>query len=345
MTAVAIGIGILAALLVCEALLRALRATESSRIVGGWDFQVFDAVLGWKNKPGYRNDFLEINALSFRGAPLQRRKPAGTVRIACLGDSGTFGIWAKATSYGLCFDSYPDALARLLRRPGTPVVEVINCGVLGYSSSHGLRQLLTSVAELDPDIVTLRFGFNDHSMAWDSTLRMEEPASPLLRLLLYRLWRWQLARLYLWTYRRTLRSDPFLRWTTVERFEANLHRFAEVARRRRWKLLVLDYPLRPIERGESRDTETPFFLLGAADLADLHRLHATYQDALRRVVAAEGLALVETGAAFRACHEEVWSDYDLIHPNDRGAELIARQLVASMEREGWLHPSLAPARG
>ena len=37
-----------------------------------------------------------INALGFRGPEIALRKPPGTCRIVCLGDSTTFGIWNEA---------------------------------------------------------------------------------------------------------------------------------------------------------------------------------------------------------------------------------------------------------
>jgi len=331
-----VGLGAVAALLLVEALLRGLRLTEFSQVIGGWDWQVYDPVTGWKNKPGYRDRHLEINSLTFRGPGLARRKPPGTLRIACLGDSGTFGFWAEAVPVGIRFEGYPEALARRLRERGMPHVEVINCGALGYSTSHGLRQLLTRVAELSPDIVTVRLGFNDHSICWDSGLRAEEPASPLLRALLYRCWRWGLLRLGLALVQRFHLPGPTVRWATLERFEANLRRFVEVARQRGYKLLFLDYPLRPIERGESLDTETPYDLLGVQNLPELHRLHGSYQEVLRRVTAEEGALLAETTAVLRACPEDTFSDYDLVHPNDRGAELIARTILTRIAAEGWL---------
>ncbi|MFY9825755.1 MAG: SGNH/GDSL hydrolase family protein [Thermoanaerobaculia bacterium] len=334
--AVMVVLGAVAALLLVEALLRGLRLTEFSKAIGGWTWQVYDPVTGWKNQPGYRDHSLEINSLSFRGADLARRKPPGTLRIACLGDSGTFGIWVEGVPVGLRFDNYPEALGRLLRQRGAPRVEVINCGVLGYSTSHGLRQLLTRVAELSPDIVTVRLGFNDHSMCWHSGLRAEEPASPLLRSLLYRFWRWGLFRLGLALVQRLHVPDPTVRWATPERFAANLRRFVAVARERGYKLLFVDYPLRALERGESIDTETPYGLLGVESLDELHRLHGSYQEVLRRVTAEEGALLADTGAVLQACPEETFSDYDLVHPNDRGAELIARTLLDRIEAEGWL---------
>src|SRR6185436_17882683 len=105
-----------------------------------------------------------------------------------------------------------------------------------------------------------------------------------------------------------------VRWATLERFEANLRRFVEVARLRGYKLLFLDYPLRPIERGESLDTETPYGLLGVKDLEELHRLHGSYQEVLRRVTAEEGARLVDTCTVLRGCPEDTFSDYDLVHP-------------------------------
>jgi hypothetical protein len=49
------------------------------------------------------------------------------------------------------------------RMPGR--VEVINAGVIGYSSHQGLTRLRTEVAEWSPDLVTVYFRWNYHWLA------------------------------------------------------------------------------------------------------------------------------------------------------------------------------------
>jgi lysophospholipase L1-like esterase len=81
-------------------------------------------------------------------------KPAGTYRIATLGDSSTMG-WGVPVE-----DAYPALLAEILSERH-PRVEVLNFGTVGFSSHNGFEQLRAEVLRTAPDLVTVAFGFND----------------------------------------------------------------------------------------------------------------------------------------------------------------------------------------
>jgi lysophospholipase L1-like esterase len=101
-----------------------------------------------------------LDSEGFREMELPRTKPPSVLRIVCLGDSWTFGANVAAD------DSYPDRLQALLRRDlADDDVEVLNLGVLGYSSYQGLRLLRRRVLDLDPDVLVIGFGMNDSSVA------------------------------------------------------------------------------------------------------------------------------------------------------------------------------------
>jgi hypothetical protein len=84
-------------------------------------------------------------------------------RIACLGDSSTFGIRLVAGSSGFADgrfradNAYPERLAALVD------AEVVNAGVLGHNAELGLRRLRGLVLRLHPDVIIVRYGFNDHA--------------------------------------------------------------------------------------------------------------------------------------------------------------------------------------
>lgn len=120
-----------------------------------WPWVVKDPVLGWTNAAGYQSNSFRVNSYGFRGEEFSREKPEGVTRIVCIGDSGTFGIWFGERS-SRHWDNYPGELRRILREEGDDSVEVINAGVVGATSSHSLRQLLTRVLVLQPDILTVR---------------------------------------------------------------------------------------------------------------------------------------------------------------------------------------------
>jgi lysophospholipase L1-like esterase len=154
-----------------------------------------DDVLVWKNIPGARRAYVDIftpvwrdadriallhrfvpwlpaafkmnpvwrialNADGFRSPPMTKEKRAGVLRIACLGDSWTFGMNVNQDA------TYPGRLESLLKnqRPAADL-EVMNFGVLGYSSFQGLQLLKSQVRDSHPDVLVIGFGMNDSSVS------------------------------------------------------------------------------------------------------------------------------------------------------------------------------------
>jgi lysophospholipase L1-like esterase len=99
---------------------------------------------------------IDLNSEGYRGPEFTAAKPPATVRVACIGDSWTFGMNVDQPL------AYPDRLAAHLRElaPASRF-EVLNFGVLGYSSFQGLQLLKARVLALHPDVVAIGFGMND----------------------------------------------------------------------------------------------------------------------------------------------------------------------------------------
>lgn len=154
---------------------------ENSLLRSGYDPYTVDRRLFWRLKPGYEADLynflsplvmdpelrrrglyerarfhVSVNRLGFNGPVFSPRKPEGTFRIACIGDSNTFG-WGVDPG-----ENYPAVLGRLLeaRVPGRKI-EVLNLGVPGYSSLQGRVFVEEMVRDLAPDLVIAAYGFND----------------------------------------------------------------------------------------------------------------------------------------------------------------------------------------
>jgi lysophospholipase L1-like esterase len=113
-----------------------------------------DHELLWKFKPGSEFHGRTINSLGFREREVNPRKKPGTRRVICMGDSVT----------GQGKPGYSQYLHDLLNvNPPTPEPwEAFNVGVHGYHILQGLRQLRKTVVDLQPDIVTIHFGWNAH---------------------------------------------------------------------------------------------------------------------------------------------------------------------------------------
>jgi lysophospholipase L1-like esterase len=349
--------GVLAGLLIAEGVLRVATDPLFPRGAGYSTIEwiVFDPVLAWRNVPGIwfseestddggtRRVELRINARGFRGPEVATDRPDGAIRIVCLGDSGTFGVKNDPLPTGprprwVPIVSYPEKLAGLLHRENQSHVEVVNAGVIGYSSSHGLRQLVVQVLPLEPDIVTVRFGANDVSSSWAPTRRALEPDNPLTRWMLYRFHSWKLVRLSLAAYQALgpFQSDEAdLPWTSDERFRRNLERIIELGDAHGFRVLLLDYPL-----PEPKPSAPP---LRAERQRQKRQAVGRLMPLLYEAAARGGVPVVDTREAFAQHPERLFNKTDFVHPNARGAELIAERIFEELLALGWLDPE--PAGG
>ena len=259
-------------------------------------------MLGWANLPGFENKNFKINSLGFRGGEINPEKPGGVTRIVCLGDSGTFGVWfgehAKRN-----WDSYPEELQRILEANGYEDTQVINAGVVGYASTHTLRQLMTKVLGLGPDIIVLRTGFNDTADMGHPFFRqyyIKEPPGFFLGWLIYNWPESRLVRLASWAERRfqsaAARSER--NFVTLEEFKENINRIVDVAADNGIDLLIVDYPLRDASSGLHKQERYLKHYYGAESLADFHQKHGAYQDALLGIAAERGVSFADTQTAY-----------------------------------------------
>jgi lysophospholipase L1-like esterase len=136
-----------------------------------------DPLLLWRLKPNLDHvywDFTNVstNAQSFRADYPIGRKPAGTFRIVCLGDSVTFGyrvppVWPeKPKDYNPEWQPYPMLLEKELRNANPDRrIEVFPMAVPGYTSHQGLAWLRRDIGYLQPDMVIASFGWNDASLS------------------------------------------------------------------------------------------------------------------------------------------------------------------------------------
>jgi lysophospholipase L1-like esterase len=121
----------------------------------------------WRFSPSVPEEFkanpkwqVSLNADGFRDAEFPTKKVPGTIRIIALGDSWTFGNGADQEL------TYPKRLAALIREnlPGKQI-EVLNLGMLAYSSHEGLKLLQQKIGSLEPDMVLIGFAMNDASIS------------------------------------------------------------------------------------------------------------------------------------------------------------------------------------
>lgn len=137
---------------------------------------------------------VNTNPSGLRNPEVPLAKPAGVFRIACLGDSSTFG-------YNLGdADAYPRVLERMLNEAHPGRFQVINFGHPGYTSRQGLEQLRRRVLPYQPDAVIMAFGSNDLSwqMQESDDERIRRNQQPRTRALLQVSGQLQNSALYRW---------------------------------------------------------------------------------------------------------------------------------------------------
>lgn len=110
--------------------------------------------LGYTLNPSLEEEARGHNRLGFRADEMSLRKPAGVVRIVCVGGSTTYGPRDFR-------ESYPFFLQQILRQRGLEGVEVVNAGVSSYTSHESLVNLALRVVDLQPDLVIVYHGIND----------------------------------------------------------------------------------------------------------------------------------------------------------------------------------------
>lgn len=119
------------------------------------------ALLGWEYIPGASANYkstefdtdVKINSQGFRGQTVQIPKPAGTKRIAALGDSFVAGLQVEEDQL------LTSRLQNELRRQNS--WEVLNFGVSGYGLDQKFLMLKERIWKFQPDVVLLFTTAND----------------------------------------------------------------------------------------------------------------------------------------------------------------------------------------
>ena len=143
-------------------LLCGLAAEGVLRLMGYGNLEIYepDPLLYWRLKPN-QNCYtkvnrhpVRINAHRTRGAEFATAKPAGTLRIICIGDSRTFG-WGLREA-----ETYPVLLQRQLQEQfgAGRKIEVINAGVNAWTFPQMTVFLREHALAWQPDLVILGDG-------------------------------------------------------------------------------------------------------------------------------------------------------------------------------------------
>jgi len=283
----------------------------------------YDPVLTFRNRrsASFPDAGVEINSLGLRGPEIRDPKPPGRWRVVCLGDSCTFGA----------AHPYPQILQSMLDERAPGAFEIVNAGVIGYTSLHGLEWFERDLARLHPDVVTLYFGWNDMWREKDSAVRGWFKSRIAGE---HRPW----FRSYLWE--AAQRSVVFLANTfglsalqvPPEQYRAVLDRFAALGREQGFTVIYLTAP------SGFDDDHTPQWLIDHGFVArgdSAPALRRTYNQIVAEAAAHEKSPLVDCAADFeRSGGRALFADpgHDPIHPNGEGYRRIAAALAEELLR-------------
>jgi lysophospholipase L1-like esterase len=320
-----------------------------------WDC---DPIMQFRMKRDLVVEGQPLNSLGFRAREFTSKND-GTFRILALGDSCTFGFGTPSRDQGFFVPvPYPQRL-ETLSADATRPVEVLNAGVCGYNTYHGILLLRSKLRNLEPDLITVRYGWNDllasGAGAQDAFRETSGTVSRTIEDLLLR------TKFFGFVHRVGMALESPVNpvkgaaarplpttWAPsvpVERYEAHLRRLAELARSqgaRVWFLtsthafMTTEYQGRDAEYAQTAKSQLATIGLGGIpSFAELAAIHARYNETTRAVGAELGIPVVDIEAEYRRhADEHLFSDTDVLHPLQRGHDLEAALLHDRLQSEG-----------
>jgi len=288
-----------------------------------------DARLFWKLKtPAESGSFRGDTAGNSRGFPGPDPaipKPADAYRALFLGDSCTF-------------QGYPWLAAERMRALGIPEgkrAEAVSMAVPGYTSLQGRRAAEAYGLEVEPDVVFVFFGWNDHWAAYreiDSRKTLSPPGGGLARCAAVVLEHSRLAQAAAWFSTHVVHVERPLELPRVlpDEYRANLDAIRGLFAARSIPVVFVTAP-------------TTFYTVGvppklvedrfAASAEEAIRLHREYNAIVRAVAAGPGAILLDLEAECAASPElPTWFLNDGVHFSPAGREWIAGR-IATLVRD------------
>lgn len=312
-------------------------------------FFEIDPELLYRIRPTVKQRYVDLTwqprfDLKIRDARTFTAKPAGTVRIITLGDSSTYGVNTPRP--------WPLRLQEILERKIGPArYQVINLGVPGYTIFQGRRVLQTRGRRLEPDVVVIGFGWNDHLLALghsDADQKVGGATVVSLRNLLarsraYQGLSWVVAGL---RGAAATRVEPGgegdrpvepLRRVGTTAYGEELEKLVRLTRELGAEPLFFTYPIAfQVLADEGLDPPDWVALThtGRGDsLGNLIRLHGRYNDVVRATGRKLGVPVIDLDALFATLDRHELFDApggDLIHPADTGYDLMAASIYEAL---------------
>jgi lysophospholipase L1-like esterase len=281
---------------------------------------IIDPELLWRFAPNAKWGGVRINEHGYRTRPFTMTKTPGTRRVVALGDS--------CTAQGE--PPYSDRLhAMLQKQPPTPEPwEAFNLGVFGYSIEQGYRQFQKVGSNLQADVVTIYFGWNDHWL-YDKPdrLRLATRLSPaqarVARIL-------QSTRLFGWLARRIKQNAP-ARPVGARGFRVPPEHYTET-------LSNLVTAIRAVGAlpltitGARRELTEALVKTGHADDPDeAEQAHDQYLELTRSLAGQLDVPVLDLARDFAGPEYDAYFSRDGIHFERDGLQAIAQRLHARLK--------------
>jgi lysophospholipase L1-like esterase len=223
-----------------------------------------------------------VNSFGFKGPEVAVPKPPGLRRLVFIGDSCMWQGYAEFAA---------EALSRELPEAGR--FEAVNLGVPGYTSYQGRLLSERWLAKLEPDLVVIAFGWNDHWQAYGASdsQRAVSPALARVARVANR------SRVVQWFTNRGAaeRETPLpIPRVSLEEYRANLAGIGERGERAGGRVLLLTAASSHAQRG------VPEYLILAGFAAGEKQVlaqHAAYNQAVRELAAERGWLLLDLAEA------------------------------------------------
>ena len=279
-----------------------------------------DDVLFWKLRPSV----LDHNSKGTVGPEFSVAKPPGRFRIIALGDSCTY--------FGP--EPYPQRLQARLNAAQPGRFEVINAGVIGYTSYQGLQRLTHEVASWSADLVIAYFGWNDHWLARGYSDR-EQPAHqgflPGLVRTLDRLRVFQGLEMIVG--RRASVTGPARYRVSLEDYGNNLREMKRATDAMGATLWLITAP-------HAFDLGIPKYLTTSGEVSEpsgLIALHDSYNEQVRQIARELGITVVDLDQIISTKNKAALFIEDHIHLSDGGRTLAADTLFEALASKGLVN--------
>ncbi len=133
------------------------KSSKVEAYITGGNVNIYEPYTAIAERPNYEfrinNSYYHINSIGFRSKELIAPKPPEVFRVFILGGSTVEGGFNDRWTIDAC-------LSQELKKYYQGV-EVINAGIVGYTSQEELALLQTKILDLQPDLVVVIDGRND----------------------------------------------------------------------------------------------------------------------------------------------------------------------------------------